>query len=180
MRERLEARLTEAAPCPHPGRMSCEIMGSSRRGGCCQLPHQPWPPALPGGTEKWMQADTGPGRTHAPVSWVKATTHLEASEQPVPAHFALRHIVPNPLVSASKPSQSTCVPWPPRTNEWPPGRLRKAGSPLETEEHPRTPCPLLQDRVLQSVLPCPERLWDRKNLYCHTTAHGILFVHSLS
>lgn len=73
-----------------------------------------------------MQADMGPGRTHTPVSWVKATTHLKASEQPVHAQFVLRHIMPNALVSASNPSQSTWVQWPLHMNEWPLGRLRKA------------------------------------------------------
>lgn len=45
--------------------------------------------------------------------------------------------------------------------------------------HPRAPCPLLHDRVLQSFLPCPERLRDGKNLHCHTTVHVMLLINSL-
>lgn len=86
--------------------------------------------------EQQKQADMGPGRTHTHLSWVKPTTHLEAPEQPIPAWSVLRHILSHPPASASSPKtmgsvailQELVASW----------EAQRAGTPLDTKEHPWT------------------------------------------
>lgn len=129
---------------------------------------------LPGSGEQWKQADTGPGRsTLTPVlgetNRIPGDTSAACSCMVCPK----RHPVPPSALSSPKCVGSLATLQEPVAS-W---EAQRAGCPLGTKKHPGITCPLLQGRVLQSVHPCPERLWDRQNLHCLTPASHPQPVH---
>lgn len=124
--------------------------------------------------EQQKQADLGPGRTHTHLSWMKPTTHLEAPEQPIPAWFVLRHLSHPPASASGPKTVGSVATLQELVASWEAQRAELLWRPRSI--HGLTPCPLLQGRVLRSVLPCPERLQDRQNLHGLTT---VLLTHRL-
>lgn len=118
---------------------------------------------VPGSAEQWKQADVGPGRTHSPIP---TPVLCKTNQQPIPAWFVLRHILCTPSKQPKVCGLS--------------GHLAGTSGLLRGSKSRITPgdqgASMDSLSSAPSVLPCPERLWDRQNLPSLTT---VLLTHSL-